>query len=212
MFKNTDLTKTDLYAILVGIFCAGLIISNIIASKTFEFFWITLPCGVIIFPLIYIVNDVLAECYGFKKARRAIYLGFFMNLIDVICYNVTMFLPAPAYFTGDSAFHTVLGSTLRLLVASFAAYLIGSLINAKLMVYLKGKYENKLFFRCISSTFAGEGMDALIFITIGFLGTMPVSALLTMIVAQALFKTAYEVVVYPLTRHVIHNVKDLKDY
>lgn len=212
MFKNTDLTKTDLYAILVGIFCAGLIISNIIASKTFEFFWITLPCGVIIFPLIYIVNDVLAECYGFKKARRAIYLGFFMNLIAVICYNVTMFLPAPAYFTGDSAFHTVLGSTLRLLVASFAAYLIGSLINAKLMVYLKGKYENKLFFRCISSTFAGEGMDALIFITIGFLGTMPVSALLTMIVAQALFKTAYEVVVYHLTRHVIHNVKDLKDY
>lgn len=212
MFKNTDLTKTDLYAILVGIFCAGLIISNIIANKTFEFFWITLPCGVIIFPLIYIVNDVLAECYGFKKARRAIYLGFFMNLIAVICYNVTMFLPAPAYFTGDSAFHTVLGSTLRLLVASFAAYLIGSLINAKLMVYLKGKYENKLFFRCISSTFAGEGMDALIFITIGFLGTMPVSALLTMIVAQALFKTAYEVVVYPLTRHVIHNVKDLKDY
>lgn len=212
MFKNTDLTKTDLYAILVGIFCAGLIISNIIASKTFEFFWITLPCGVIIFPLIYIVNDVLAECYGFKKARRAIYLGFFMNLIAVICYNVTMFLPAPAYFTGDSAFHTVLGSTLRLLVASFAAYLIGSLINAKLMVYLKGKYENKLFFRCISSTFAGEGMDALIFITIGFLGTMPVSALLTMIVAQALFKTAYEVVVYPLTMHVIHNVKDLKDY
>lgn len=212
MFKNTDLTKTDLYAILVGIFCAGLIISNIIASKTFEFFWITLPCGVIIFPLIYIVNDVLAECYGFKKARRAIYLGFFMNLIAVICYNVTMFLPAPAYFTGDGAFHTVLGSTLRLLVASFAAYLIGSLINAKLMVYLKGKYENKLFFRCISSTFAGEGMDALIFITIGFLGTMPVSALLTMIVAQALFKTAYEIVVYPLTRHVIHNVKDLKDY
>jgi uncharacterized integral membrane protein (TIGR00697 family) len=212
MFKNTDLTKTDLYAILVGIFCAGLIISNIIASKTFEFFWITLPCGVIIFPLIYIVNDVLAECYGFKKARRAIYLGFFMNLIAVICYNVTMFLPAPTYFTGDGAFHTVLGSTLRLLVASFAAYLIGSLINAKLMVYLKGKYENKLFFRCISSTFAGEGMDALIFITIGFLGTMPVSALLTMIVAQALFKTAYEVVVYPLTRHVIHNLKDLKDY
>ncbi len=212
MFKNTDLTKTDLYAILVGIFCAGLIISNIIASKTFEFFWITLPCGVIIFPLIYIVNDVLAECYGFKKARRAIYLGFFMNLIAVICYNITMFLPAPAYFTADAAFHTVLGSTLRLLIASFAAYLIGSLINAKLMVYLKGKYENKLFFRCISSTFAGEGMDALIFITIGFLGTMPLFALLTMIVAQALFKTAYEVVVYPVTRKVIQNVKALDDY
>lgn len=212
MFDNTDLKKTDLYAILVGIFCASLIVSNIIASKTFELYWVSLPCAVIIFPIIYIVNDVLAECYGYQKARMAIYLGFFMNLIAVICYNITMFLPAPAYFTADAAFHTVLGSTLRLLIASFIAYLVGSLINAKLMVYLKYKNEEKLFFRCIASTFAGEGMDAIIFITIGFLGTMPLFALLTMIVAQALFKTAYEVVVYPLTRKVIQNVKALDDY
>jgi queuosine precursor transporter len=212
MFKNTDFKKTDVYAMLVGIFCASLIVSNIIASKTFELYWVSLPCAVIIFPIIYIVNDVLAECYGYKKARRAIYLGFFMNLVAVICYNITMFLPAPAYFTNNAAFHTVLGSTLRLLVASFAAYLVGSLINAKLMVYLKAKNEDNLFFRCIASTFAGEGMDAIIFITIGFLGTMPVVALLVMIVAQALFKTAYEIVVYPLTRKVIGDVKALDDY
>ena len=154
--------------------CDGLeAVSNIIASKTFELYWVSLPCAVIIFPIIYIVNDVLAECYGYQKARMAIYLGFFINLIAVICYNITMFLPAPAYFTADAAFHTVLGSTLRLLIASFIAYLVGSLINAKLMVYLKYKNEEKLFFRCIASTFAGEGMDAIIFITIGFLGTMP---------------------------------------
>ncbi len=212
MFKNTDFKKTDVYALFVGIFCASLIVSNIIASKTFELYWVSLPCAVIIFPIIYIVNDVLAECYGYKKARRAIYLGFFMNLVAVICYNITMFLPAPAYFTNNAAFHTVLGSTLRLLVASFAAYLVGSLINAKLMVYLKAKNEDNLFFRCIASTFAGEGMDAIIFITIGFLGTMPVVALLIMIVAQALFKTAYEIVVYPLTRKVIFYVKSLDDY
>ena len=64
-----------------------------------------------------------------------------------------------------------MGSTLRLLIASFIAYLVGSLINAKLMVYLKYKNEEKVLFRCIASTFAGEGMDAIIFITIGFLGT-----------------------------------------
>ena len=212
MFKNTDFKKTDVYALFVGIFCASLIVSNIIASKTFELYWVSLPCAVIIFPIIYIVNDVLAECYGYKKARRAIYLGFFMNLVAVICYNITMFLPAPAYFTNNAAFHTVLGSTLRLLVASFAAYLVGSLINAKLMVYLKAKNEDNLFFRCITSTFVGEGLDAIIFITIGFLGTMPVVALLIMIVAQALFKTAYEIVVYPLTRKVIFYVKSLDDY
>ncbi len=206
-----DLTKSELYAILAGVFTASLIISNIIAGKTFEFFSFTLPCGVIIFPVIYIVNDVLAECYGYQKARRIILLGFFMNLIAVICYNITILLPAPSFFEGSEAFSIVLGSTSRLLIASFAAYIVGSLLNAKVMVYLKSKSEEKLFFRCIFSTLIGEGCDALIFITIGFWGLMPVSALVMMIVVQALFKTIYEIIVYPLTKIVISKVKSL-DY
>ena len=131
-----DLTKSELYAILAGVFTASLIISNIIAGKTFEFFYFTLPCGVIIFPIIYIVNDILAECYGYQKARRVILLGFFMNLIAVICYNITILLPAPSFFESSDAFGIVLGSTLRLLIASFAAYIVGSILNAKIMVYL----------------------------------------------------------------------------
>ncbi len=209
MFEN--LTKTELYATLTGIFTACLIISNIIAGKTFDFFSFTLPCGVMIFPIIYIVNDVLAEVYGYEKARRVILLGFFMNLIAVICYNVTIWLPAPAFFENSEAFSIVLGSTARLLVASFVAYLVGSLVNAKMMTYLKKWDEKKLFFRCIVSTLFGEGLDALLFITIGFFGTMPTEALLVMIVAQALFKTVYEIIVYPLTRYVIGSVKALPE-
>ena len=207
MFEN--LTKNELYATLTGIFTAGLIISNIIAGKTFDFFSFTLPCGVMIFPIIYIVNDVLAEVYGYEKARRVILLGFFMNLIAVICYNITIWLPAPVFFENSEAFSIVLGSTARLLLASFVAYLVGSLVNAKLMTYLKKWDEEKLFFRCIVSTLFGEGLDALLFITIGFFGTMPTEALLVMIVAQALFKTVYEIIVYPLTRYVIGSVKAL---
>lgn len=207
MFEN--MTKTELYAILTGVFTASLIVSNIIAGKTFDFFSLTLPCGVIIFPVIYIVNDVLAEVYGYKKARRVILLGFFMNLIAVICYNITIWLPAPVFFENSQAFSVVLGSTLRLLIASFIAYLVGSLVNAKLMVHLKKWDEEKLFFRCIVSTLFGEGLDAIIFIIIGFIGTMPIEALLIMIVAQALFKTIYEIIVYPLTRYVISSVKSL---
>ncbi len=209
MFEN--LTKTELYAILTGVFTACLIVSNIIAGKTFDFFSFTLPCGVIIFPVIYIVNDVLAEVYGYQKAKRVILLGFFMNLVAVICYNITIIMPAPAFFTNSEAFSIVLGSTFRLLVASFAAYLAGSLLNAKVMVVLKKKYEDKLFLRCIASTLVGEGLDAIIFIFIGFLGTMPLEALLLMIVAQALFKTIYEIIIYPLTRYVIGHVKRLPE-
>ena len=209
MFEN--LTKTELYAILSGVFTASLIVSNIIAGKTFDFFSFTLPCGVIIFPIIYIVNDVLAEVYGYAKARRVILLGFFMNLIAVICYNITILLPAPVFFENSQAFSIVLGSTLRLLIASFIAYLVGSLVNAKTMVYLKKWDEKKLFFRCITSTLFGEGLDAMIFIIIGFIGTMPLEALLMMIVAQALFKTVYEIIVYPVTKNVIGYVKGLPE-
>lgn len=209
MFEN--MTKTELYAILTGVFTASLIVSNIIAGKTFDFFSFVLPCGVIIFPVIYIVNDVLAEVYGYKKARNVILLGFLMNLVAVICYNVTIALPAPVFFENSDAFSVVLGSTFRLLVASFAAYLVGSLVNAKMMVVLKKWDEDKLFLRCILSTLFGEGLDAIIFITIGFLGTMPMEALVLMIVAQALFKTVYEIIVYPITRHVIDSVKALPE-
>ena len=207
MFENA--TKTELYATLTGVFTACLIISNIIAGKTFDFFSFVLPCGVIIFPVIYIVNDVLAEVYGYEKARRVILLGFFMNFVAVIAYTITIMLPAPVFFENSEAFSVVLGSTLRLLVASFMAYLVGSLVNAKLMTYLKKWDEEKLFFRCIVSTLFGEGLDALIFIFIGFYGTMPIESLLLMIVAQALFKTLYEIIVYPLTRFVIGRVKAL---
>ena len=209
MFEN--LTKTELYAVLTGIFTASLIISNIIAGKTFVFFQVVLPCGVVIFPVIYIVNDILAEVYGYEKARNVIILGFFTNLVAVVCYTVTMLLPAPAFFENSQAFSIVLGSTPRLLLASFSAYLVGSLVNAKLMVYLKSWDENKLFFRCIASTFFGEGLDAVVFILIGFFGTMPMEALLLMIVAQALFKTVYEIIVYPVTRIVIFKVKELPE-
>ena len=209
MFEN--LTKTELYAMLTGVFTASLIVSNIIAGKTFDFFSFTLPCGVIIFPIIYIVNDVLAEVYGYEKARKVILLGFLMNLVAVICYNITILLPAPVFFENSDAFGVVLGSTFRLLVASFAAYLAGSLVNAKMMVVMKKWDEDKLFLRCIVSTLFGEGLDAVIFIFIGFLGTMPFEALLLMIVAQALFKTIYEIIVYPLTRYVIATVKALPE-
>ena len=209
MFEN--LTKTELYAILTGVFTACLIVSNIIAGKTFDFFSFVLPCGVIIFPVIYIVNDVLAEVYGYEKARNVILLGFFMNLVAVVCYTVTIWLPAPVFFENSQAFAIVLGSTFRLLIASFAAYLIGSLVNARLMTYLKKWDEEKLFFRCIVSTLFGEGLDAIIFIFIGFFGTMPTEALLTMIIVQALFKTVYEIIVYPITRIVISNVKKLPE-
>lgn len=203
-------TKAQLYSILTGVFVACLLISNVLSAKTFTFGNVVLPTAVIIFPIVYIVNDVMAEIYGFRKARNIILLGFALNALAVAAYAIAIALPAPAYAAeGAAAFAATLGSTWRILIASFAAYLVGSLVNAGIMVRLKAKLQRHLMFRCVLSTLLGEGIDAVIFISIAFAGTMPVETLLIMIVAQAAFKTLFEVVFYPLTRVVIKKVEQL---
>ena len=203
-------SKSQLYQILTGVFVACLLISNVMSAKTFTFGSVVLPTAVVIFPIVYIVNDVMAEIYGFKKARNIILLGFALNAFAVLAYSIGIALPAPEYATeGAAAFATVLGSTWRILLASFAAYLFGSLINAGIMVRMKERLREHLMLRCVLSTFVGEGVDAIIFISIAFAGTMPVETLLIMIAAQAAFKTVFEIVFYPLTRAVIKKVEKL---
>lgn len=203
-------TKAQLYSVLTGVFVACLLISNVLSAKTFTLGNVVLPTAVIIFPIVYIVNDVMAEIYGFRKARNIIFLGFALNAFAVIAYTIAITLPAPAYAAeGAAAFATILGSTWRILIASFAAYLVGSLVNAGIMVRMKEKLQKHLMLRCVLSTLIGEGIDAVIFITIAFFGTMPLQTLLIMIAAQAAFKTLFEVVFYPLTRAVIKKVEQL---
>lgn len=205
-------TKTELYQMLTGIFVGCLLVSNILAAKTFTLGNIILPTAVIIFPIVYIVNDVLAEVYGYTKAKKVIYLGFIVNAMAVVAYNIAILLPAPV-FASDIAtsFEMVLGNTFRMLIASFAAYIIGSLVNARVMVWLKARNEKYLMFRCMASTLVGEGLDAFVFISIAFYGTMPLTSLIIMILAQAIFKTLFEVIAFPVTKKVINKTKSLED-
>lgn len=206
-----NFSKQNIFMFIAALYCSCLIVSNIIAGKTFAFFAWQLPCAVVIFPIVYILNDVTTEIYGFKSARAVVLTGFFANLIAVLAYAAAIALPSSQFFDAQSAFETVLGSTPRLLIASFAAYLAGSLLNSKIMDAMHRRWPKLLMARCITSTLVGETVDAAIFITVSFIGTMPLPALLTMVVLQAGFKTLYEVVVYPLTRVVISQVRKLPD-
>ena len=209
-FLKNKPSQMELYPIITALFCGCLIISNILASKTFSLYDIILPCGVVIFPLVYIVGDVLTEIYGFTLAKRTIYLGFIINLIAVIAYQIAIFLPGTDSATSN-AFSIILGSTPRILIASLISYLVGSYVNAYFMKILKEKYTDYLFARCSISTLFGEGLDAIIFITIAFAGLMPNEVLITMIICQGAFKIIYEIIVYPITRTVINWIKSLDD-
>lgn len=193
-----------LWGILLAIYCACLIISNVLAAKVFALGAFTLPCAVIIFPVVYILNDVMAEVFPLAKVRKGILMAFGLNLLAVICYEVAIVLPG----YGENVFATVLGSSWRVLLASFVAYLIGSTCNATIMNVMHSHAgERRLFVRCIASTIVGESLDAFIFISIAFYGVMDNTTLCTMICAQALFKILYEVVVFPVTNTVIARVK-----
>ena len=212
--KHTFKKVSPLYMILVIVYVACLLISNVTAVKTFSLGPFSLPAAVLLFPIVYIVNDLLAEVYGFKKARMAIYLGFALNLLMVAYFALTIILPAGPFFGAQEAFATILGSTPRMLIASLTAYLIGSTLNAKIMVSMrdasKGKGGFALFARCIVSTLFGELCDSLIFITIAFFGTMPYSQILIMVATQAIFKTVYEMIAFPVTNIAIKKVRKIE--
>lgn len=198
--------KQNLYATLLAAFCGSLLISNVLASKLFAIGSLTFPGGVIVFPIVYIINDVMAEVYGFDLAKRAIWTGFCINLFAVAAYNVAMLLPSPA-MVDSGAFQAVLGSTWRVLAASFLAYLAGSLLNSYVMVKLK--QHTSLLVRCVASTLIGESVDGIIFSFVAFWGIVPITTILVMIVSQTIFKTLYELLVYPATRTIVRKVQAL---
>ncbi len=185
---------------VVALFIATLIASNIVAVKLIEVWGQVLPAAIVIFPLSYIIGDVLTEVYGYRQARRAIWLGFMSNLVVVVAIVIAGALPAAGFWKNQEAFDLILGQTPRILAASFAAYLVGEFANAYVLAKLKIVTEGRmLWLRTIGSTLIGQGLDSAIFITIAFAGVMPGGVLAELIVVQWLVKSAYEAVATPLT-------------
>jgi queuosine precursor transporter len=212
------ITYSPWFVLIVAMFITCLITANIIAVKLVSLFGLVVPAGIIIFPLSYVFGDVLTEVYGYKQARRVIWLGFFCNLIVVVAVWLGQFLPPASFWDGQSAYERILGYTPRILLASFAAYLAGefanSLVLAKMKIATKGRW---LWTRTIGSTIVGEGIDSLIFMIIAFAGIIPPLGLATAVVNQWLLKTVYEAVVTPVTYKIVNFLKrreeiDVYDY
>jgi queuosine precursor transporter len=206
--NNTEARYSHWFVICVAVFITCLITANIIAVKLISVYGFLLPAAIIIFPISYIVGDVLTEVYGYRQARRVIWLGFLCNLLTVVAIWIGQNLPAASFWDAQPAYERILGYTPRILLASFVAYLVGEFSNsyvlAKMKIATKGRW---LWSRTIGSTLVGQGFDSLVFITLAFIGTMPMTALMLTIVTQWLTKTAYEAVVTPLTYLVVNFLK-----
>jgi uncharacterized integral membrane protein (TIGR00697 family) len=166
------------FVILVALFVTGLIVSNIIAVKLVLLGGLLLPAAIIIFPVSYILGDVLTEVYGYRVARRVIWLGFLCNLIAAGAIALAQALPAAGFWDGQEAFDRILGQAPRILAASFLAYLLGEFANSYVLARMKVATGGKhLWMRTIGSTLVGQGLDSVVFMSIAFAGVMPGEAL-----------------------------------
>jgi len=194
------------FVVITAIFITCLITANIIAVKVIGLGPLILPAAIIIFPLSYIFGDILTEVYGYRWARRVIWLGFLCNLIFVIFAWVGQVLPPAPFWQGQTAYESILGYTPRLLAASFCGYLAGEFANsfilARMKILTRGRW---LWSRTIGSTIIGQGLDTLIFITIAFVGTP--SFVVIMILYHWLAKTFIEAAATPLTYFLVNLLK-----
>ena len=209
---KTNNVYSKYFVIICAISIATILISNITSAKLFGIGKIVLPSSALVFPLSYIVGDVIAEVYGYKKAKFVILLGFLCNAIMVGFFAISIALPSASIWNHQTAYETVLSTTPRLFVASLSAFLVGSLSNAYVMAFIKKLTKGKLLWlRTIGSTIVGEFFDTLIFVFIGFLGTIGFSGILIMLVSQFIWKVGYEIMATPFTYYVINKFKKFEN-
>ena len=201
--------KVSVPFMLLGIlFNVCLIAANLLETKVIQVFGITVTAGLLVFPVSYIINDCIAEVWGFRKARLIIWSGFAMNFFVVMLGLIAVALPAAPFWDGTPHFNFVFGMAPRIVAASLTAFLVGSFLNAYVMSRMKVASGGRHFSaRAIWSTVVGETADSLIFFPVAFGGIIAWQELLLMMCTQIVLKSMYEVIILPVTIRVVKAIK-----
>lgn len=204
--KKEEYSKIFIILCAINITC--LLISNIITIKTINIWGLIFTAGDILFPFTYILNDVFTEVYGFNKSKLIIWTSFFCNLLMIIIFKITILLPSSESFEMQEELVKILGSTPRILIASFISFLVGNFANSIVMSKMKVKTEGKyLALRTIGSTLVGEGLDTLIFMPIVFINSLDLQTMMFLIIDTYILKVSLEIILTPITYKVIKFIK-----
>ena len=203
--KNKQFKYLDL---ITALFVTVLLISNVVAVKIVSIGMFIIPGAALLFPLSYIFGDILTEVYGYGKDRKVIWIGMICNLLMAAVFIIVGALPSAPAWHNQNAYEAILGLTPRIVAASIVGYFVGEFVNsfvmAKMKIITKGKF---LWSRTIGSTLLGEFFDTLLFITIAFMGILPNSLLVTLLISQYIFKVGIEVILTPVTYWVVNFLK-----
>lgn len=196
------------YPTLVAVFVGLLILSNIGAVKLIAVGPLITDGGAFLFPLVYVLGDVISEVYGFRPARRAILIGFAMSALAAVTFLLIQVSPPAEAWPNQEAFEATLGFVPRIVLASMAGFLVGQLLNAYVLVRIKERTdEGRLWVRLLGSTAVGEFADTVVFCTIAFYGVITGAEFVNYVIVGFLYKTAVEVILLPVTYRVIAIVK-----
>lgn len=202
-------TKVSVFFMHIGVlFTVCLIASNVLETKQIDVLGLPLTGGLLVFPISYIINDVVSEVWGYRKAGILIWTGFAMNFFFVSVCALCDAIPGAPFWDNDAGFHAIFGLTPRIAAASFVSFIAGSFVNAYVMSKMKISSGGKNFsLRAVVSTIFGEGVDSLLFFPLALYGVVPDTELPMMMLLQVVLKTGYEIVVLPITNIVVRWVK-----
>jgi uncharacterized integral membrane protein (TIGR00697 family) len=199
------------FMLLGLLFVVCLVVSNLLEAKIVRLGPLTTTAGLLVFPISYMINDCISEVWGYRKTRLIIWSGFAINFLVVGLVQLAVWLPAAPFWEGAEAFRFVFGMAPRIVVASFCAFLTGSFLNAYVMSRMKVLSGGRNFsLRAIVSTLVGESADSLIFFPIAFWGVIPGDEFWLMTGTQVFLKSAYEIIVLPVTLRVVRYVKKIE--
>ena len=214
-FKNR-MSRETAFMVVVTLFVSLYLISNVMAVKVidlFEFFYF--DAGTITFPFAYMLGDVLTELWGYRTAKRVIWMTLLCNVVMVLCTQVGVWLPSPDYLEETaSAYNHIFTYVPRIVLGSLVGFLLGELSNAWFMERIRQRtHGRRLWVRTIGSSMVGYLFDSLPFVLIGFLGTVSTHDLILMILFQYGAKLLIEAVLgTPMAYLVIHWIKEHSDY
>lgn len=193
---------------LIALFITTLIISNIVSIKLISVGPLVFDAGTLLFPLAYIIGDIIAEVYGFKKMRQILLLGIGALVITSLTFWLVGVLPASSDWGNQTAYESILGVVWRIVTASIIAIFVGELVNAYVLGKLKIKTAGKnLWYRLIGSSAVGNALDTTLFTIIAFAGLVPGAVLWNIIWTVFLIKMTIEIIVSPLTMKIIAAIK-----
>jgi uncharacterized integral membrane protein (TIGR00697 family) len=202
----TQSTKYFNFISLLFIIC--LLLSNIAAVKISNFYGFILPGGIIFFPMLYVLNDILTEVYGFWQSRKVIIVALFVNIL----FNLGMYIvvkQTPAFFWEHQAsFENIFLASPRILFASGLSYIMGEFLNAYLLTIMKKKFKGRYFeVRALFSTFMGVFLESGMFCLIAFYNHMPMDHIFNMIITLSIVKVLYEAVLITFTARIVKFLK-----